>query len=407
MGADEPRHTCRQWRGAGVSGVWKVPGIEQQRPSPAMEGYPESTEPGSAGLRPAQQTHVPQLSLTATQAPASLAPSSPRLHRLKTKPLNPFSELPHLGGLESPAGSQGCCEGILCQHSLKLFPGYRHHTACAADPQAPAPLKGDGASAGAGAEPLLLGGHGTGQHLMVHLGEQSQHLPWLLEQDPAARGCSGWGIGDRPSTGTFNDATHPMESLHPCERGSGKLAAVTPADLHCPLSCSPTFSPSLSQLLSHQPSSSQSSSRSLEAKCKETALQLRPRPLVYVPRQRPPKHGAGASPRAASQGQGRDAVTAGSQQQRGQGRWKRGRSPPLIAVSGCLLGRCRTVWQSPFTRLRVPIGVASGTQSVVNSGQRGVTGATWGWRGVRRSRQTAGSSLPFLRSEPAQGTHTQ
>lgn len=32
-----------------------------------------------------------------------------------------------------------------------------------------------------------------------------------------------------------------------------------------------------------------------------------------------------------------------------------------------------------------------------------VTGATWGWRGVRRSRRTAGFSLPFLRSAVAEG----
>lgn len=51
---------------------------------------------------------------------------------------------------------------------------------------------------------------------------------------------------------------------------------------------------------------------------------------------------------------------------------------------------------------------ASGTESVASSGgAEGVTGATWGPRGVRSCHQTGGSALPSLRSEPARGTHTQ
>lgn len=104
-----------------------------------------------------------------------------------------------------------------------------------------------------------------------------------------------------------------------------------------------------------------------------------------------------------------------SQQQRGQGGWKWGRSPPAIAVTGCLLGRRHTVWQSgvraPLPGCGCPSGAAapSGWRWAHSPSRaraeerRGVTGATGVWRGVGWSRRTAGSSLPFLRSAAAEG----
>lgn len=103
--------------------------------------------------------------------------------------------------------------------------------------------------------------------------------PQLVEQDLAARGCSGWGGGGRAGTRAFCNATRAGESLHPWQRGSGQ--AGSPDAFPCrhehartpwPLSRSPTSSPALSQLLLHQPSCRQGSSPLLKAKCKETAL---------------------------------------------------------------------------------------------------------------------------------------
>lgn len=74
--------------------------------------------------------------------------------------------------------------------------------------------------------------------------------PWLLEQDPAARGCLGWGGGGRPGTRAFSNATCSRESLHPWQRGSRQ--AGSPDAFPCrhesarppwPLSCSPSPQP--------------------------------------------------------------------------------------------------------------------------------------------------------------------
>ena len=224
---------------------------------------------------------------------------------------------------------------------------------------------------GARAEPLLPAGHGTGQHLKVHPRERCQRL---LEPAPApALGSwsgtlltgAAWageeGTGQAPEPLAMPPA--PGKVSIPGRGALGRLAALTPSPADTsvpgpprPLSRSPTPSPALSQLLSHQPSCSQGSSPLLKAKRRDSAAA----PPVSVPRQRPPPPAGLACPREQ---RAKGKAGTRSQRQRGQGRWKRGRSPPPIAVSGCLLGRRRTVWQrgvrAPSPGCGCPSGAAA------------------------------------------------
>lgn len=120
-----------------------------------------------------------------------------------------------------------------------------------------------------------------------------------------------------------------------------------------------------------------------------------PRPPQSTAQRGSPAPSALAVPRSS----GRVAGTR-SQRQRGQGRLKQG-SPHPTAVSGCLLAGVEQSGGGWGGGRALP-----GSCGPQRARARGVTGAPWGSGGAGRSRRTAGSSLPFLRSEPARGTHT-
>lgn len=117
-----------------------------------------------------------------------------------------------------------------------------------------------------------------------------------------------------------------------------------------------------------------------------------PRPPQSTAQRGSPVPTALAVPRSS----GRVAGTR-SQRQRGQGRLKQG-SPHPTAVSGCLLGRRRAVRRGVGGGRALP-----GSCGPQRARARGVTGAPWGSGGAGRSRRTAGSSLPFLRSAERDG----
>lgn len=182
-------------------------------------------------------------------------------------------------------------------------------------------------------------GHRTGWHLKVHPGEQCQCLPepapapafgsWSGILLPEAAWPGEEGAGQAPEASAMPSA--PGKVSIPGRGGLSRLAAPTPSPADTSVSGHPwTIShpltpppPALSQLLSHQPSRSQGSSPLLKAKCKETALY--PHQVLCQGSSCPPPPRGLACP-----GEQLVKGKAGtrSQQQRGQGRWKRGRSPP-------------------------------------------------------------------------------
>ena len=145
-------------------------------------------------------------------------------------------------------------------------------------------------------------------------GACSCSCPWLLEWDPADRGCLGWGGGDRPGTGAFSDATRSGESLHPWQRGSGQAGSPdafpcrherawtppAPLPLSDPLSSPFPAAVTSAQLQPGQQPPPQS----------QTQRQRCSPPSFCAKAAAAPPCGAGVSPRAASKGQGRDTITA-------------------------------------------------------------------------------------------------
>lgn len=188
----------------------------------------------------------------------------------------------------------------------------------------------------------------------------------------------------------------------------GRLTALMPGTSmpgpSGPLLLSDPLSGSFSAAM-HQPSCSRGSSPLLKANYKGTVPQLPP-PPDFCAKAAAPCNRESCEQRAM---QGRDHSSKDKNAGNGGDP-----PPPAIAVSGCLLGRRRTVWQRGAGLPRPSCGCPSGTAappgtaagtvcSKLGRRRRGVTGATWGWRGVRRSRQTAGFSLPFLRSAVVEG----
>lgn len=209
--------------------------MEQQRLFPATEGCPERA-PGRAlqecckghGLRGAEKQRskatVPWLLLSASQAPTSLAPSSPTA----TQRAQPAPR----AAVKKSSTSTGTARHGVPEHSGT-------GTACTPGPlRTSTPRRGWSRSRGHGRASAL----GRAPHRAASEGASQGAMPapaqacscscsWLPEQDPAAGGCLGWGGGHRPGTRAFSDATRSGESLHPWQMGSGQ--AGSPDDFPC------------------------------------------------------------------------------------------------------------------------------------------------------------------------------
>lgn len=150
-------------------------------------------------------------------------------------------------------------------------------------------------------------------------------------------------------------AMSPAPGLRPWQRALGRLAALMPGmgvpSPPGPLLLSDPLSGSFPAAV-HQPSCSQGSSPLLKANHKGTV----PHPLlpqISVPKQ-PPRCNLESCERRATQGRDHS-----SKENKDAGNGGDPPPPPAIAVSGCLLGRRRTVWQRaqpPSARLWVPVG---------------------------------------------------
>lgn len=222
----EPRR-CPGWSSRGCPLPWR----DARRGRWAGFCRDAAKGTGFAGQR-SSTAKPPRLSYPSQRPqplPVSIFPP-PQPHRLQNKCLNLFSELSSRGGQgEPPAGTQGCHEEMLCLCGHRV-PGHSSTgTVCAlGPPRTNTPRRGwshhrdqGRASARRWAQPRAASEGAAQGEMPASARVCSCSCPWLLERDPAARGCPGWGVG-RPGTGAFSDAPHSGESLCPWQRGSGQ-----------------------------------------------------------------------------------------------------------------------------------------------------------------------------------------